>query len=135
MQEQTVWEGTSSQWTNFGWFVACLLVLPIPWAIVRWLQTRCRRYTLTTERLRLTSGVLSRRTDDLELYRVKDHALEQPMVLRMLGLGNVVLFTSDASTPQVVLPAIHNPVAVRDLIRKHVEERRAAKGVREMDVT
>ncbi len=134
MEEQTVWQGTSSQWTNFGWFVACLLLLPIPFAIARWLQVRCRVYTLTTERLRITAGVLSKRTDDLELYRVKDHALEQPLLLRMLGLGNIQLMTSDVSNPQVVLPAIRNPSAVRDLIRQHVESRRTARHVRELDV-
>jgi uncharacterized membrane protein YdbT with pleckstrin-like domain len=133
--ETTVWEGASSQWVNAGWFAACLLVLPIPIAIANWLIVRCNRFTLTNQRLRMSRGVLSKRVDDLELYRVKDHALEQPLILRMVGLGNIVLITSDASTPEVVLPAIKNAPAVRDLIRQHVETARSAKRVREVDMT
>lgn len=31
--ERIVWTGRQSQWQNLGWFISCLLVIPIPWAI------------------------------------------------------------------------------------------------------
>jgi len=41
MPEETLWKGTSSQVKNFWLFVACILVIPIPWAIAAWLRTKC----------------------------------------------------------------------------------------------
>ena len=35
--ERIEWTGTPSQWQNLGWFLSCLLLVPIPWAIWRWL--------------------------------------------------------------------------------------------------
>ena len=34
--ERIEWTDTPSQVENLGWFIACLLIIPIPWAIWRW---------------------------------------------------------------------------------------------------
>lgn len=133
-EERTVWRGTPSQWGNILWFLACLLLIPIPFALWRWLDTRSTVYTLTDQRLTLRSGVLSRSTDDIELYRIKDTRLEQGVLQRLVGLGTIVLVTSDTSMPTLLLPNIAGAEAVREQIRLHVERRRDAKGVREMDL-
>jgi uncharacterized membrane protein YdbT with pleckstrin-like domain len=132
--ETTIWEGRPSQWSNFGWFAACLLVLPIPYAIYRYLQVRMMRWTLTTHRLRMTEGILHRTLDDLELYRVKDQTLSEPLVQRLVGLGTIHLVTSDATTPTLSLSAIPDALAVMDLIRDQVDRVRRERGVRELDV-
>lgn len=132
--ESDVWQGRPSQWTNIGWFVSCLLVLPIPVAFWKWLSTRCTTYTLTTQRFRISTGVLNRTFDDLELYRVKDITVSQPLVQRILGLGTIHMVTSDATTPALTLTAIPNAVEVRDAIRREVERCRRERGVRELDV-
>lgn len=134
-EEESIWEGRSSQWVNVAPFALCLLILPIPFALYRWLATRCTTYTLTTQRLRLARGVLSKAYDDLEIYRVKDISLHQPMIQRMVGLGTITLMTSDTTHPTFVLPAIRDPLAVRDVIRHQVELMRRERGVRELDVT
>jgi uncharacterized membrane protein YdbT with pleckstrin-like domain len=132
--ETTVWEGTPSQWTNVVPFLLCVLIIPIPYAIYRWLDVKTTRFTLTSQRFRAQSGILSKRFDDLELYRVKDSTLTQPFIQRLVGLGTVTLMTSDASTPTVVLPAIADPLKVHDTIRREVERVRRERGVRELDV-
>ena len=65
-EEQVQWVGHPSQWKNVGWFAACLLLLPIPFALWKWLETRNTVYTLTDQRLKFTRGVLTRTTEDLE---------------------------------------------------------------------
>jgi uncharacterized membrane protein YdbT with pleckstrin-like domain len=67
---------------------------------------------------------------DLELYRVRDTRVEQNFFERLFGLGEVVIFTTDASSPQVSLAYIKDAVALRELLRRLVEARRDAKGVR-----
>ena len=132
--EPTIWQGRPSQWTNVVPFALCLLVFPIPYAIYRWLAIRCTSFTLTSQRLRLESGILSRHFDDLELYRVKDITMSQPFIQRLVGLGTVTLMTSDASTPVLNLAAITDPRRVQDLLRHEVERTRRERGVRELDV-
>lgn len=131
--EQVIWAGTSSQVVNFWYFLACLLVIPIPWALWKWLTVRCRQYTLTSERLRVRYGVLNKATDYLELYRVRDIRLSEPFWFRLFGVGNVVMETSDRTHPTFVLPAIHNAETVVDHIRQRVEIMRDRRHVREVD--
>lgn len=132
--EQPVWEGRPSQWVNFWWFVLCVLIIPIPVAIWKWLAVRCTTYTLSTQRFRISTGVLNRTFDDLELYRVKDITVSQPLVQRMLGLGTLRMITSDATTPSLTLGAVPDPLTVHGLLRTEVENRRRERGVRELDV-
>lgn len=132
--EEQLWEGRPSQWTNFVPFLLCLLVIPIPYAIYRWLAIKCTTYSLTSQRLRVSSGILTKNFDDLELYRVKDLTVTQPLPLRMVGLGNITLVTSDATTPTLVLPAIKSSLEVHDLIRDEVQRLRRERGGRELDV-
>lgn len=132
--ESTLWQGRPSQWTNVLWFISCVLILPIPFAAYHWLATRCIRYTLTTQRFRIERGILNRHLDDLELYRVKDITLKQPLIQRLVGLGTLTMVTSDATTPTVVLPAIPDALSVLDRIRNEVDRVRRERGVRELDV-
>src|ERR1700730_17424844 len=138
MPEETVWRGTPSQWKNFGVFILCglfcWLIVPIFIALARFLQTKNKIYELTTERLKMTEGVLSKVTDTLELYRVKDIETRQPFLYRLVRIENVQLNTSDASSPFVLAEAIPHQVGLADKIRNQVETIRQQKGVREIDV-
>jgi uncharacterized membrane protein YdbT with pleckstrin-like domain len=132
--EHEVWSGTPSQWQNLWAWVACVLLIPIPWALWRALVTRNTRYVLTDQRLKTTRGVLNRITDDLELYRVKDTHFQQTFWQRMVGIGDIVLSTSDTTTPTVAIADIRDAEGVRERVRGLVEQRRDAKRVRELDV-
>jgi membrane protein YdbS with pleckstrin-like domain len=152
-EESTVWQGTPSQLVNIKVWLICSLVVLIAiylafahswqWialsipaiAWVSWvnLETKHHVYRLSTERLSLTSGVISKRHDDLELYRVKDTTLEEPFLMRIFQLGNIVLDTSDRSTPQVRIHAIREAKHVREILRTNIEELRTEKKVREVD--
>ena len=131
--ERIEWVGRSSQLQNLGWFLSCLLVLPIPFAIYKWLLTRTQVYTLTDQRLKTTRGILSKTTDDIELYRVRDTRLEQSVWQRMFGCGDVILQTTDETTPTQVLRWLPDAEPTRERLRVLVEERREAKGVRTLE--
>ena len=154
MSEETIWGGTPSQLTNMGSFLISLagvavivivslllsfpplmaaVLLPIGFGFWKWIQTRCERYELTTERIRVRKGVFSVRREELELYRVKDSSLVQPFIQRVLSLGSIILMTSDRTDPEFVIPAVKDPSSLLDQIRKHVEHRRDQKRVSEVD--
>lgn len=109
------------------------IMLPLLYAGLCAWRTACHRYTLTDQRLQERSGILSVTTETLELYRVKDISVQQPLLQRLFGRGCIRLVTSDRSSPRVVLNAIPDPRSVADLLRACVERCRVAKGVREID--
>jgi len=119
---------------NFSPYILFLLVVPIFISVKRYLQTKCTIYEVTTERLKTSEGILSKVTDTLEFYRVKDIERQQPFLYRVCGIENVQLNTSDASSPLVVIEAIPHHAGLADLIRNQVEAIRQQKGVREIDV-
>jgi uncharacterized membrane protein YdbT with pleckstrin-like domain len=158
-QETLVWRGTPSQWTNFGTYLFCLilaagivagyflyspgapqplilagLVIPLFWGLARWIGTRCNRYEVTSERAKITTGLLSRRTNEIELYRVRDYSVIEPFWLRLVGCGDVVLVTSDRTTPNFVLHAVPRAQQLKDQIRTHTERMRQRRGVRDLEV-
>jgi uncharacterized membrane protein YdbT with pleckstrin-like domain len=132
-EEHVEWTGGPSQWANLGWWLLCLLVLPIPYALWKYLVTRNTVYTLTDQRLKFTVGVFSKVTQDMELYRVRDTKFQQNFFERMVGLGEIVLFTTDETSPVISLGYIRDAEAVREKLRALVEARRDAKRVRYLD--
>jgi uncharacterized membrane protein YdbT with pleckstrin-like domain len=137
-EEKELWRGTPSQWVNLPWYILWLLlfwlVIPLFILLWQWLVIRTTVYELTSERLKLRRGVLNKHLDEVELYRVRDYQLEQPFFLRLFGLGNILLQTSDRSHPSVRLRAIRDGEQLYERVRAAVEESRARKGVRELDV-
>lgn len=138
LAETIVWRGTSSQWKNFGAYLLCSLfcwlIVPIFFALVYYLRIKCKVFELTTQRFKITSGVFSKVTDTLELYRVKDIETRQPFFSRLVGIENVQLTTSDASSPFVLIEALPSSVGFADKLRNRVEIIRQQKRVREIDI-
>ena len=137
MEETVVWEGGPDQkqtWIDPVFVLCALSIVLLPVALWKFLVIKNTRYTLTTERLKIQRGVLSRRIEELELYRVKDTTFDQPLSLRLFSLGRVIVRSSDVSTPAVILDAVTHGEALREQIRKHAELRRDKKGVRQIDI-
>src|SRR5215475_2497623 len=136
--EEIVWRGTSSQWKNFGVYLLCglfcWLLVPIFFALARYLQTKCKVFELTTQRFKITSGVFTKTTETLELYRVKDIETRQPFLSRLVGIENVQMTTSDASSPIVLVDAVPSSVGFADKLRNQVETIRQQKRVCEIDI-
>lgn len=153
--ESVIWTGSPSQWLNAGWFVACLvgaaaffaaaviLAQPliaagavIPFLVALWkaLVVGTTRIRVTTERITTTMGIFSRHKWDTELYRVKDTTLHEPFLLRLVRRANILIVSSDRSTPVVALRALPDAEWLRQQIRMNVERLRLKRGVREMDI-
>lgn len=158
--ETLLWRGTSSQWTNFGVYLFALLLaaailagyyyllplaernplyltaLAIPALIilVRWIATHYQVYEVTTERIKIRTGLFSRRSTELELYRVRDYSVIEPFWLRIVGCGHVVLATTDRTNPELVLHAVPHAARLKDQIRANTERMRVRRGVRDIEL-
>jgi hypothetical protein len=58
----------------------------------------------------------------------------QPLRLRLFGLENIELMTSDETSPIVVIDHIPSRLKLADKVRAQVEACRVAKGTREVEV-
>jgi uncharacterized membrane protein YdbT with pleckstrin-like domain len=156
MPEETLWTGSPSQVKNAWAFLFAVLAIfailfcsfvvwlwppgagfagvPVIYILCRWLAVRAHEYKLTTERLLTSQGVFSRSTDCLELYRVKDIRISQPFSIRLFGLENIELMTSDETTPLLIIDHIPASLHLSDKIRAQVESCRVAKGTREVEL-
>jgi uncharacterized membrane protein YdbT with pleckstrin-like domain len=136
--EVSIWTGSPSQVLNVPVFVVCALlcwlVVPVFYAAWRWLVLKNIRYELTSERLKLREGVLNKRLDEIELYRVRDYSLEQPLLIRIFGLSNITMRTADPSHAVFMLRAINDGELVLEQLRRHVEEARVKKRVLPLDL-
>jgi membrane protein YdbS with pleckstrin-like domain len=83
------------------------------------------RYRLTTQRLFVHRGILTRTTDQMELMRVDDVRLRQGIVDRIVNTGNVEVIGSDATDQDIVLESVSTPAEVAEALRLHVRGARA----------
>lgn len=101
-------------------------------ALWRALELRFHHYEITNDVLREKFGILNRQIHELELYRVRDTTTYRPFDLNIFGCGNVIIDTTDHSTPVTVIRGIKKSDEVRKLLREKVEEARRRKGVVEL---
>ncbi len=152
--EETLWKGKPSQLINFNNFLLSgivalitmtfsfswdwmflLVILPIGYAFKNWLVVNSCNYELTSERLRVTTGIFTKSFEEIELYRIRDYSIVQPFFVRLFSLGNVILKTSDKTMPDVTISAIKDFIKVKDKIRARVEILRREKDIKEIDYT
>ncbi|MEQ0217799.1 PH domain-containing protein [Klebsiella sp. CN_Kp114] len=107
---------------------------PVVIIIWRYLVVHCIRYEITTERIRFYRGVLNRKMDETELYRVRDYSIRRPFYLLIFRLAILHVDTQDVRQRTINMVGIRNAENVLSALRKQVEASRARKGVRDIDI-
>jgi uncharacterized membrane protein YdbT with pleckstrin-like domain len=98
-----------------------LLVIPVVYALWKWLVIKNTRLKITDQRIILREGVLNKRTNETELYRVRDSTIEEPFFYRLFGCGNIMIFTTDEAETTLKLNAYKKPHWVKDQVRNYAE--------------
>ena len=93
------------------------------------------RYCLSDDRLFLSVGFLTIKDDEILLYRVRDIATTRTLWQRLFGVGTVTVVSSDKTMPTLVLKNVKDPVFVKELIHKQVEEMKIQRRVRFGEIT
>lgn len=131
--EEVLFEGRAALVPGFGTLLIAILTLGL-WLIVRWFQTLGRTYRITTRRIVVESGVLSKKLEQIDLYRVADYTVERPFGQRIMGTGNLLLKTFDKTTPELNVLAIKTDVVkLYERVRAATEADKARRGVRMVD--
>src|SRR5215211_214592 len=74
-------------------------------------------------------GLLSKRIDVIQLWRVKDVSYRQTLTDRILGIAHVMVLTSDATTPNLEIFGLPASRQLFENLRDAIEIQRQAKNV------
>ncbi len=88
------------------------------------------RYALSDDRLFISEGFLNIKDDEVLLYRVRDIDTARTLWQRLFGVGTVTVLSSDKTMPNLVLKNVKDPVFVKELIHKQVEQVKIERRVR-----
>lgn len=81
-------------------------------------------YTLTNERIKITSGLLGKAHENVELVRVQDIDHSQTFGERILKIGDITIRSHDPSHPEIVLRNVQDPESVYEILRRAVLDAR-----------
>jgi membrane protein YdbS with pleckstrin-like domain len=95
-----------------------------------WIEVHSTDYRLTTQRLFIKKGWLAKDLDELELFRVKDVELKQTVLDRILGIGTIVVYSTDDSNPKLELVGTAKPNEVKEKMRAQYRVARRREGIR-----
>ena len=81
---------------------------------------RAVRYRLMPQRLEVERGILGRRYESIELWRVRDVVLEQTLVERMRGVGRITVISTDEVEPELIVGPVASAKPLYDRLRDAV---------------
>ena len=98
------------QGTDYLPVLALVIFFP---SLRRWIQQRFTKATVTGERLRYETGMMSKTTRTIELSRLQDVTVQQSAAQRMFGVGDLSIETS-GETSRLTIANVDSPQAVAD---------------------
>ena len=104
------------------------------WLLICWMRTLGCTYRITTRRIVVETGMLSKRLEQIDLYRIVDYTVERSLGQRLLGTGNLLLKTLDKTSPELNVRNIKTDVvALYERLRVATEADKVRRGVRMVD--
>ena len=88
------------------------------------------RYAMSEDRLFLSTGLLTIKDEEVLLYRIRDIHTSRTLWQRLFGVGTVSVISSDKTMSNLVLKNVKNPIEVKELLHKQVEEMKIRRRVR-----
>lgn len=92
------------------------IVFGLPWTFTK--------YKLFEDKFQICTGFLSKKEEEIRLYRIMDTTLQKSFGQRIFGLGSILVNSADKTTPEFLIKNIKTPDRVRDMLSDRVEEAR-----------
>jgi uncharacterized membrane protein YdbT with pleckstrin-like domain len=115
--EQTLFSGHPAALYNFWQWVAVCCTLGIAY-LFYWVRSISTTYEITTQRVRIERGLLSKSKESVELFRIDHFDLLKPLGMRLAGYCLLRLRSSDTSFPTVTIFGIPHLEALADTLRE-----------------
>ncbi len=75
-------------------------------------------YEVTADRIEFSRGILDRRIDNLDMFRVIDLKMRRSILDCIVGVGTIVLTTTDKSDPEFTFEKVPYPRDLYDVVKK-----------------
>ena len=127
-----------SQWLNLPFFILGIVLIqtglfPIL-ALIKYIEILCWKYEFNERTIVERKGILSVTRREIHYYRIKSIKIDEPFWMRLVGISNVSITTSDPYQPELVLKGVPNGQLYRSKLRGLTDLRRKEEGVKEFDM-
>ncbi len=123
-EEVTLYEQNPSMFRNqpIGFVLTCLLCLVgvgLIIFLVWWLKCKGTTLTVTTDRTRLRTGILSKSITEVWHLDIRNVQLNQTFFQRIFDVGTLGISSAGQSGLEISVSGIPDPDGVKDMIDKH----------------
>jgi uncharacterized membrane protein YdbT with pleckstrin-like domain len=105
-----------------AWVIAAVLVVLALTALVGFIRRLATTYTITSHRLTIRLGLLSRQVHDTRLDRVQNVGISQSLLERMLGIGTVDFDTAGGAGFDFAFRGIADPETIVHTVNQALQQ-------------
>lgn len=118
-----IWLGT------MGW------VIPLIFYTYKLIEVFCHSYTFDDNRGTITErkGVFSVHKVEIQYFRIKSIQVKKPFLMRLVGIGNIEVITSEPFMPFLRFHGVVSPDVWADFLQQAAKWWRSENGVKETD--
>jgi len=98
-----------------GWALGGIVVFGI---LFKAFYLKMIYYEVSNDRIEWSRGILDRRVDNLDMFRVIDLKLRRSLIDCIVGIGTVALITTDKSDPEFVFKKVRHCRELYDVIKR-----------------
>jgi membrane protein YdbS with pleckstrin-like domain len=98
-------------------WIAVIATLGIAYAAY-WMRSVSTTYEITTQRIKIERGLLSKLKENVELFRIDHFEIHKPLGMRLVGQCLLQLRSSDSGFPDVTISGIPNLESLADTMRE-----------------
>jgi membrane protein YdbS with pleckstrin-like domain len=98
-----------------GWALGGVVIFGI---LYKAFYLKMMYYEVSADRIEWSRGILDRRVDNLDMFRVIDLKLRRSIIDCLFGIGSVELVTTDKSDPEFVFEKIRHCRELYDVIKR-----------------
>lgn len=117
------------EWTPALIGAAVATGLGLLWLLVLWASRTMLTFHVTSRAIDVESGLVSKKIETLQLWKVRDIEFHQTLTDRVLGVARIRIFATDVTSPQVLLWGLPGSRALFDRLKESIEIARQTRNV------
>ena len=115
--EKPLFTGHPAVIYSFWQWLAVIFTLGVAY-IVYWVRSISTGYEITTQRVKVERGLLSKVKENVELFRIDHFDLHKPLGMRLVGHCVLHLRSTDTSFPSVLIQGLPELEKLADTLRE-----------------
>ena len=86
--------------------------------LLKIIKLKSIRYRISSDRIEWTRGIFARNVDNIDMFRIVDMSMHRSLSDRLVGIGSVVLITTDKTDPQFRFEKVSRSIQLYNIIKK-----------------